>query len=334
VRASLETSGFDALSPALSIEAVEENYGLRLDGTVSTYPSYINRVYGLRTDEGESLVAKFYRPDRWTYEAILEEHRLIADCAAVEVPVVAPILAPDGSSLGTLELEEDDRTIEFHFALFPKKGGRNFDAEAEGDWRRLGALAGRLHQAAGGQITSHRPRFDSGLINGWINELRPLVHPDIREDFEEIVGRATGPIASRLATMPLQRIHGDLHRGNILERPGEGLLLIDFDDCMMGPPVQDLWLLLPDRAPKCERELGLLLEGYGEFSTLPPGSVAAIETLRFLRMLHFLAWRARQRHDAWFVKEFPEWGSRGYWSQEIESLREQSEELERPPAPY
>lgn len=334
MRPSLEASGFDALSPALSIEAVEEKYGLRLDGTVSTYPSYINRVYGLRTEEGESLVAKFYRPDRWTFETILEEHRLIADCAAAEVPVVAPLLAPDGSSLGTLELEEDDRTIEFNFALFPKKGGRNFDAESEGDWRRLGALAGRLHLAAAGRSSSHRPRFDSGLIDAWLEELRLLVHPDVREDFEEIVGSVMGAIAPRIAEMPLQRIHGDLHRGNILERPGEGLLLIDFDDCMMGPPVQDLWLLLPDRAPKCARELGLLLEGYGEFSTLPPGSVASIETLRFLRMLHFLAWRARQRHDAWFAREFPEWGSRGYWSQEIESLREQARELEQPPAPY
>ena len=320
--------GFDALSPSLSIEAIEEHFGLLLDGTVSTYPSYINRVYGLKSDEGESLVAKFYRPGRWSYESILEEHRFISECAAAELPVVAPLAAPDASTLATLELELDETTIEYHFALFPKKGGRNFDAESDLDWHRLGALTGRLHQVAAKAGAPHRPRFDDRLVKGWIEELRQLIHPDALDDFEEITAAALASILPRLATMPLQRIHGDLHRGNILERPGEGLLLIDFDDCMTGPPVQDLWLLLPDRAPKCERELGLLLEGYGEFATLPQGSVALIEALRFLRMLHFLAWRARQRDDAWFAKEFPDWGSRGYWSQEIESLREQAQELE------
>ena len=326
--------GFDALSPALSIEAVEENFGLRLDGTVSTYPSYVNRVYGLRTEDGESLIAKFYRPGRWSFESILEEHRFVIECAEAEMPVVAPLVGPDESTLATLELELDDRTIEYPFALFPKRGGRSFDAESEGDWRRLGALTGRLHQVAAKGGARYRPRFDAALVKGWMEELRPIVHPELLDDFEAIVGAALEAILPRLEAMPLQRIHGDLHRGNILERPGEGLLLIDFDDCMTGPPVHDLWLLLPDRAPKCERELALLLEGYGEFSSLPPGSVGLIEALRFLRMLHFLAWRARQRGDAWFAKEFPDWGGRGYWSLEIEALRAQGEELDLPDLSY
>ncbi len=321
--------GFDALSPSLSIEAVEETYALRLDGSVFAYPSYINRVYGLRTEEGEALVVKFYRPGRWTFEALLEEHRLIADCAEAEIPVVPPLAAADGSTLGTLELEIDDGTIEYHFALFPKKGGRSFDAESETDWRRLGSLTGRLHSVAAKSAARHRLRFDEGLVKGWIDELRLLVHPEIRDEFEGVVSSTLALVLPRLRSMPVQRIHGDLHRGNILERPGEGLLLIDFDDCMMGPPVQDLWLLLPDRASKCERELGFLLEGYGEFASLEPGSVGLIEALRLLRMLHFLAWRARQRNDAWFAAEFPEWGGRGYWSREVESLREQVDELDR-----
>jgi len=321
-------AGFDDLSPSLALDAAEEASGLDLDGTVFTYPSYVNRVYGFRTDEGESIVAKFYRPGRWSREAILEEHRFVVDCAAAELPVVAPLATPDGSTLATLELETDGSTVDYNFALFPKRGGRNFDAETDADWRRLGALAGRLHAIGTGGIAAHRLRFDSALVRTWYEELRPLVHPDVGDEFGRIVESTLEIVAPRLDAMILQRIHGDLHRGNILERPGEGLLLIDFDDCMTGPPVQDLWLLLPDRAPACRRELGLILEGYGEFAALPSGSVDFIEPLRFLRMLHFLAWRARQRHDAWFVKDFPDWGTRGYWIQETESLRDQAMEID------
>ncbi len=316
--------GFSSLSPALALEAVEEFCGRPLDGTMSTYPSYVNRVYGFRTEEGESIVAKFYRPGRWSYEAILEEHRYMADCAAADIPVVTPLAGGDGSTLATLELEEEDQSSEFHFALFPKKGGRNFDAENEEDWRRLGAVAGRLHRVGAARQAGRRQRFDEALVRAWVEELRDLVHPEIRADFEEAVLPALEAILPRLANMDVQRIHGDLHRGNILERPGEGLLVIDFDDCMIGPPVQDLWLLLPDRAPNCPRELSLLMEGYGDFAELQPGSMAFIEGLRFLRMLHFLAWRARQRDDAWFAKDFPDWGTKGYWSAEVESLREQA----------
>jgi len=324
VRAGRAEAGFDELSPALALEAVEEFAGLRLDGTMSTYPSYVNRVYGFRTEDGEALVAKFYRPGRWSYEAILEEHDYMADCVAADIPVVTPLPGSDGSTLATLELEGDEGSVEYNFALFPKKGGRNFDAETDADWRRLGAIAGRLHRVGAAGQARRRQRFDAALVRGWVEELRSLVHPETRADFEEGVASALEAILPRLETMELQRIHGDLHRGNILERPGEGLLVIDFDDCMNGPPVQDLWLLLPDRAPNCPRELSLLMEGYGDFAVLPRGSMAFIEGLRFLRMLHFLAWRARQRHDAWFAREFPDWGSKGYWSAEIESLREQS----------
>lgn len=315
---------FDFLSPDLALEAVEEATGLRLDGSVSNYPSYINRVYGFRSEEGAPLVAKFYRPGRWRRDAILEEHAFVADCAKAEIPVVAPLLLGDGSTLGTLELDAEEAAYAFEFAVYPKRGGRNFDAESEGDWRRLGSLVGRLHRVGTRTAPSGRPRLDSDLVAAWIEELRPLIHPDARMDFELAVGGCLEWVGPRLDSIKPIRIHGDLHRGNILERPGEGLLLIDFDDCMLGPPVQDLWLLLPGRTRECGLELEWLLEGYSDFAKLETGSVALIEGLRFLRMLHFLAWRARQRNDAWFAREFPDWGTKGYWMQEVAALEEQA----------
>jgi Ser/Thr protein kinase RdoA (MazF antagonist) len=325
---SPEIGGFDRLSPDLALEAIEEAYGLRLDGTMATYSSYVNRVYGVKTEEGEYFVAKFYRPQRWSTAAILEEHRFIADCVEAEVPVVAPLPELDGSTLPRLEFEDEAGLNSWSFALFPKRGGRAFDAEREGDWRRLGAIAGRIHAAGRKRPCPERLLLDRGLAGRWLEELEPLLHPDLRWEFSELVTSTLERIGPWIDGLSTQRIHGDLHRGNILDRPGEGLLVIDFDDCMTGPPVQDLWLLLPGRRGETESELRLLLEGYGEFATLEEGSLAAIESLRFLRMLHFLSWRSRQRLDSWFSQEFPEWGGRGFWTQEIEDFREQARWIE------
>ncbi len=318
---------FDALSPMLALEAIEEAYELRLDGTISTFSSYINRVYGLRGEEGEGYVAKFYRPGRWSEEAIAEEHGFIADCAALDIPAVVPLANSYGETISALEIDTDEGETVFPFALFPKHGGRQFDAEGDEDWTRLGAMAGRIHAAGRRGVFHERNRFDSQLVRGQVQELKPLVHPELSGDFTETVDASLQSILPRLDSFEGIRIHGDLHRGNILERPDEGLLVIDFDDCLRGPPIQDLWLLLPDRSDRCTRELSLLIEGYSEFAELEQGSVAFIESLRFLRMIHFLAWRARQRSDLWFARDFPDWGTRAFWIKEVEDLREQARNI-------
>ena len=120
------------------------------------------------------------------------------------------------------------------------------------------------------------------------------------------------------------RIHGDCHRGNVIDRPGDGLALIDFDDMMTGPPVQDLWLMLPDHAAQSARELSALLEGYEQFQAFDRSTLRLIEPLRFMRMIYFLAWRARQRNDYWFRGSFPDWGTEAFWIKETEDLREQA----------
>jgi Ser/Thr protein kinase RdoA (MazF antagonist) len=179
-----------------------------------------------------------------------------------------------------------------------------------------------------------------------------LVHPDIEPEFidvctealrrikplfgKQLSGReglpagdfpAAGAAAAATGGLTLQRIHGDCHRGNILEHPDKGLLLIDFDDMMSGPVVQDFWLLLPGTYAESKREIGLLLEGYEDFSPFPLSDLHLIEPLRFMRMIHYLAWCARQRFDAGFAVQFPGWGTRAWWSREIEDLRRQLERL-------
>jgi Ser/Thr protein kinase RdoA (MazF antagonist) len=150
-----------------------------------------------------------------------------------------------------------------------------------------------------------------------------LVHPDCRDDFQKLCRGTTERIAPLFEGARLQRIHGDCHRGNILERPGEGLIIIDFDDMMTGPPVQDLWLLLPGYAEDCRRELVMILDGYEEWTPFDRSSLRLIEPLRFMRMIYFLAWCARQRHDRRFRIDFPQWGTESFWIKELEDLRNQ-----------
>jgi Ser/Thr protein kinase RdoA (MazF antagonist) len=347
-------ASFDLLSPDLAGQGVEEAYGLDLDGTVQAYPSYVNRVYGLRDSDGGGFVAKFYRPGRWNRDAILEEHLFLSDCASAELPVVCPLANADGESLSELVLEtEDGREEAFLFALFPKMGGRNFDPETDDDWLRLGALAGRLHAAGRKRVVRHRLRLDPDFGRACVAELlgRPapgatagdgapgpgagnrgarecLVHAECREEFAELSGRGLELAERRFEGLSFQRVHGDLHRGNILDRPGSGLVVVDFDDMLSAPPAQDLWLLLPGRKDECGRELALILEGYGEFSPVESAGLRATEALRLLRMLYFLTWRARQRDDYWFRREFPDWGGRAFWISEVEDLRDQVRCLE------
>jgi Ser/Thr protein kinase RdoA (MazF antagonist) len=320
---------FDFLSPHTVIHAVEQAYGLSLDGTLQPYPSYINRVYGLRDQEGSSFVAKFYRPGRWSCEAILDEHRFLLDCAEAELPVVAPLHRPDGGTLAEAIAGEQEK-IEILLALFPRRGGRSFDAESAEDWLRLGSMIARCHTVGRLRQAPHRAVCrPHELTAGFIEELleEGIVHPDCRDGFEVVCRDTLETISPLFANVPLQRVHGDCHRGNILDRPGEGLLLIDFDDMMNAPPVQDLWLLLPGRTDESPRELTLLLEGYERFLDFDRASLKLLEPLRFMRMVYFLAWRARQRHDRWFAREFPDWGGKAFWIKETEDLRDQMDAI-------
>jgi len=323
-------SVFDSLNPPTVVQAVEAFSGLRFDGTLVPYNSYINRVFGLRDDEGRGWVAKFYRPGRWDEGALVEEHTFLADCAAADLPVARPRPDADGQTLGELLLPVEGRETSFFFALFEKKGGRSFDAEGADDWLRLGRLLGRLHRVGRQGQFFQRPVFTpETTLEAQVEELLDTgaVHPDLEDEFDDLMTPVAESLRGRFQPSELQRIHGDVHRGNILDRPGEGLLLMDFDDCAWGPPIQDLWLLLPGHLEDCPQERDGLTEGYGEFS--PPESLdwSAIDALRLMRMVHFLAWCQRQRADHGFEQAFPGWGTKAFWIRELEALRDQVDRL-------
>jgi len=320
-------SAFDLLSPQTVLSAIEAFSGLKLDGSLEPYNSYVNRVFGVRDDSGRGWVAKFYRPGRWDEDALEEEHQFVLDCAQADLPVAKP-WSDGAQTLGELVVPSSLGETTFYFALFEKKGGRNFDAESEGDWRRLGSLLGRLHAVGRQRRFASRPVFTpEATLVPQIEELRPLVPPDLRAEFDTLLVPAGRALSGLFAPAALQRIHGDVHRGNILNRLDEGLLLMDFDDCAWGPAVHDLWLLLPGRREDCPEEIGWLSDGYGEFSPAEALDWDTVEALRLMRMVHFLTWCARQRYDRGFDRTFPDWGSKAFWIRELESIREQVEHL-------
>ena len=320
----MQTGSFDLLTPDAVVAAVEQTHSCRLDGTVTPYPSYVNRVFGLRSDDGTPLVVKFYRPGRWSWEAILDEHDFIYDCAEDEIPVVTPIRVSEGDTLFEVTVVSAGVEETYFYALFPKMGGRSFDAESDEDWYRLGAIVGRCHLAGRKRQAVFRESCHPvSNTEVYLAELlaNDLVHPDCKAAFEMLCTEMIAFISPLFDVVAQQRIHGDCHRGNILHRGDEGLLLYDFDDMVNGPAVQDIWLLLPDYASNCRRELIMLLDGYQQFSRLEHITLRLIEPLRFMRMVYFLVWRARQRHDFWFRKNYPDWGNEAFWIKEVEDLR-------------
>ena len=310
---------FESLTPDEIINAVEGATGIPMTGLTVALPSYINRVYELRAKDGTKLIVKFYRPGRWSREAILDEHNFVRDCAEAEVPVVAPLTLNTNETLGMRN--------GIFFALYPKRAGRQLEIKEDADWPRLGSLVGRIHVCGEKQTARHRIVI-APLLSARANMeyLCSQVIPErFRDGYRDIAAMLIEKSAPAFEATERIRLHGDCHRGNILDRLEQGFLLIDFDDMVMGPPVQDLWLLLPDRPTACTREIDLFLEGYERFRKFDGSSLRCIEPLRAMRMIYFLAWVSRQSNDILFKRNFPDWGSDSFWQREINDLREQLE---------
>ncbi len=309
---------FENLTPDCILDAVESAMGCRLTGLTAPLPSYINRVYELQSVKDERWVAKFYRPGRWTHAALQDEHNFVFDCASEEIPVVAPLQLANGGTIG-----EHNGIL---FSVFPKRSGREMELCTHDGWRRLGGLVGRIHLAGSRREANNRlwmhpesttiPEIKMLLDSGFMSAYQA-------NRFKEVTSRIVEIALCEFEGVALQRIHGDCHRANILERPGEGLMVIDFDDMVMGPPVQDIWLLLPDHANQVRHEINLILEGYEQFMEFDDRTLRLVEILRAMRIIYFLSWCSTQVDDFKFKANFPDWGSEMFWQREISDIEHQ-----------
>lgn len=316
---------FDTLTPDRVLDAIE-SIGYLSDARVLALNSYENRVYQVGIDDAEPLIAKFYRPGRWTDEAILEEHAFTAELASCEVPVVAPLVR-DGVSLF--------RHGEFRFAVFPRRGGRAPEPGNLDQLYRLGQLLGRLHGVGASRAFVAREALT--VDNFGTASLATLldggfIPKSLLPAYSSVARHLLDKIQAAFATTRFNsiRLHGDCHPGNIMCRD-EVFHLVDLDDCRKGPAVQDLWMMLAGDRQERLGQLAELMEGYNEFHDFDPRELSLIEPLRALRQLHYSAWLARRWDDPAFPHSFPWFGSERYWGDQILALREQTAALDEEP---
>ncbi len=326
---------FDRLTPEVILDAVE-SAGYLSDGRILALGSYENRVYQVGIEDGEPIVAKFYRPGRWTDEAIAEEHAFALELAAAEIPVIAPIVigSPPGDGAGSGRAGSLLHHAGFRFALYPRRGGQwpELGTKDEREW--MGRFLGRIHLIGGRQRFQHRPSLSPEAMGR--DSMEYLLDsgriPDyVAHRYERIAGELLDRVEAAfedVGTPRYLRIHGDCHRNNVLWTPA-GPHFVDLDDCMMGPAVQDLWMLLAGSAEEMRSQLDDFLEGYQQFADFDYREVRLIEPLRALRMIHYAAWLARRWDDPAFPKAFPWFADATYWERHAAELEEQYWALER-----
>ena len=329
---------YDALTPDAVLDALQ-HVGLHGDGRLLALSSYENRVYQVGLEDGASVVAKFYRPGRWSEAQIQEEHGFAAELAAAEVPVVAP-LALQGATL--------HQHGDFAFSVSPYRGGRAPELDDFEVLEWIGRFLARIHIVGAARPFDVRPALDlqsfGTASRDWLlaHDMVPL---DVRKEWLAACNDAIELIAdTALSTgadglfhseMRALRVHGDCHPGNILwtptERPGGGPHFVDLDDARTGFAVQDLWMLLSGERAQRTAQLSGLLEGYEQMRDFDRRELALIEPLRTLRLLHYSAWLARRWQDPIFPINFPWFGSSDYWKGQIQMLQDQCEAMAEEP---
>ena len=315
------------LTPDLILDAIDLT-GFITSGSLLALNSYENRVYQVGIEDGGFLVAKFYRPGRWDDATIQEEHDFSLELAAEEIPVVAPFTDDTGQTLHHYE--------GYRFALYPRHGGRAPELDDPEHLRWLGRMLGRIHAIGSSRLFQHRPSLN----------IQTFGHDAVRFVLEkEFVPAELGHNYQLAANTMLQqvenafevvgpyrrlRLHGDCHPGNILWTEA-GPHFVDLDDCLIGPAVQDLWMLLSGSQNDMVGQLKFLLEGYKTFYDFDPLELNLLEALRALRLLNYSAWLARRWNDPAFPLAFPWFNTPRYWEDQLNTLREQAERLQLPP---
>jgi len=321
----VEAHPYSRLTPDLVLDAVA-SVGLRPDGRMLGLNSYENRVYQIWLEEtdGQSavVVAKFYRPGRWSDEQIDEEHAFARELAEREIPVVAPT--------------HSARHADFRFAVYPRRGGRTPDLDNPKTLEWIGRFIARIHAVGASAPFRHRETLTAQSFGhearAWLLEHK-CVPADLLEAWQAVTAQALSSVDAcfaRAGETRTLRLHGDCHPGNILWTDA-GPHFVDLDDARMGPAIQDLWMLLSGDRASMTRQLADVLIGYEDFMELDRRELHLVEALRTLRLIHYSAWIARRWDDPAFPAAFPWFNTQRYWQDRILELREQISLMSEPP---
>lgn len=308
---------FSQLQPETIIDAIEQ-LDLNCDARIFPLNSYENRVYQIGIDDKDPVIGKFYRPNRWTDEQIIEEHQFTETLSQAEIPVVAP-------------LQFNDKTLmhfqNYRYALYPRRGGRTPELDNKEHLEWLGRFIGRIHAIGSVENFVHRPVIDiqSFAIEASQYLISNQFIPDYLNDaYHSLIDDIIKLLQQRFAEVKYNaiRLHGDCHPGNILWTDA-GPHFVDFDDSRMGPAIQDLWMLISGEMNEQSVQINHILDGYFEFHEFDPREIRLIEPLRTLRIIHYAAWLAKRWQDPTFPLNFPWFNTPNYWEQHILELREQ-----------
>ncbi|MFO1435865.1 MAG: serine/threonine protein kinase [Gammaproteobacteria bacterium] len=318
---------YNDLTPERILAAVE-SLGMRCDGRLLALNSYENRVYQVGIEDAAPVIVKFYRPGRWSDACILEEHRFTFQLAENEIPAVPPLRDHHGESLHKFET--------FRFSVYPRRGGRAPELGDDETLTWLGRFIGRIHGVGRSEVFKLRPRLSVELLGE--QPLRYLIeHEFIPKDlipaFQSVAESVLSGVRQcfeATGDVELLRLHGDCHPGNVLWTES-GPLFVDFDDCMTGPAIQDLWMLLSGSREEMAAQMGHVLDGYEEFTDFNYSELRLIEALRSLRMIHYAGWLAKRWRDPAFPMHFPWFNTQRYWQDQVLALREQLAALQEPP---
>ena len=313
---------FSGLSPDFILDALESQ-GIFPQTGLLALNSYENRVYQFQADDGQRLVAKFYRPGRWTNAQIQEEHNFALELADNDIPVIAPLKIAGN----TLHHHGD-----FRFTVFPSVGGRQFEIDNLDQLEWMGRYIGRIHRVAQSCSFSSRPAIDlHTFLTQPADELASstLLPAHLKTAFFAILEPLIKETQARWQPTDEIRLHGDCHPGNILWR--DGPVIVDLDDCRSGPAIQDIWMMLSGDRSQQLLQLDTIADAYEEFHTFPDRQLHLIEPLRAMRMVHYMAWLSRRWEDPAFPRAFPWFAEDKYWEGQILALKEQLAALHEPP---
>jgi len=318
-------ANYAGLTPDTLLDAVEQ-CGYRSDGRFIALNSYENRVYQVGIEDDVPVIAKFYRPCRWSNEAIMEEHHFAMELAEQEIPVVPPLLI----NASTLHSHQG-----YRFALYRRHGGHwpELGKQDEREW--IGRFIARIHAVAATRAFSHRPQLDIESFGH--ASARFLLQQDfIPAHIETAYRTLTDDLLQQISNaydnagdVQNIRLHGDCHPGNILWT-NDGPHFVDLDDCRSGPAIQDIWMLISGDRHDMQTQLIDIIEGYQQFHDFDHRELLLIEPLRTLRILHYAAWLARRWEDPAFPRAFPWFNTARYWEDHILALREQASLLNEP----
>lgn len=312
------TLAYANLAPEDIIAALE-NSGFRCDGRFLALNSYENRVYQIGIEDAAPVVAKFYRPGRWSDAQIIEEHAFARELADAEIPVVAPLEIAGKSLL---------RYGDYRFAVYPRRGGRAPELDDLDLQRQIGRFVARIHLVGETRQFTTRPTIDVQSYGAESHDFlleHEFIPYELEEAYDGVAAQVLDGVEAclrRAGNTRQLRIHADFHPGNVLIA-GEQVHIVDLDDARSGPAVQDLWMFLSGNRHEQEPQLAALLEGYTEFRSFDARELHLVEALRSLRIMHYAAWLARRWEDPAFQSAFPWFAGQRYWDDHILAMREQ-----------